>query len=190
MVILVASHTKTDPEPNLRGQLRGVYSDIDVWLGCDHLYYYIIDHEDEEEDGTVARHRRPVDLERLLNQSRFTKRELQILYRGFKSECPSGLVNEDAFKTIYARFFPGGGEYLSFNLTFYEMLDVMKAIYDMMGKNIPPLLKEEIPRRHVEIFFQKMDQNQDGVVTVEEFIDTCQKDENIMKSIGIFENTI
>ncbi|KAL6466761.1 hypothetical protein MHYP_G00245650 [Metynnis hypsauchen] len=197
------------------------------------------DNEDEEQDRTMVRHRRHVDLERLLNQSHFTRRELQILYRGFKSECPSGLVNEDTFKTIYAQFFPGGDvskyahflfsafdtdqngivsfeEFIrglsvllrgsaeeklcwAFNLydlnkdghiTKEEMLDIVKAIYDMMGKNIPPLLKEEIPRQHVEIFFQKMDQNQDGVVTVEEFIDTCQKDENIMKSIGIFENTI
>lgn len=35
-----------------------------------------------------------------------------------------------------------------------EMLDIMKAIYDMMGKWTYPILKEETPRQHVEIFFQ------------------------------------
>lgn len=30
----------------------------------------------------------------------------------------------------------------------------MKAIYDMMGKWTYPVLKEETPRQHVEIFFQ------------------------------------
>lgn len=34
------------------------------------------------------------------------------------------------------------------------MLDIMKAIYDMMGKCTYPVLKEETPRQHVEIFFQ------------------------------------
>lgn len=35
-----------------------------------------------------------------------------------------------------------------------EMLDIMKAIYDMMGKCTYPILKEETPRQHVEVFFQ------------------------------------
>ena len=26
-------------------------------------------------------------------------------------ECPTGIVNEDAFKDIYAKFFPQGGKY-------------------------------------------------------------------------------
>lgn len=30
----------------------------------------------------------------------------------------------------------------------------MKAIYDMMGKCTYPVLKEETPRQHVEVFFQ------------------------------------
>ncbi|XP_078256853.1 Kv channel-interacting protein 4 isoform X7 [Rhinoraja longicauda] len=71
-----------------------------------------------------------------------------------------------------------------------EMLDIMKSIYDMMGKYTYPVLREETPRQHVEIFFQKMDKNKDGVVTIDEFIDTCQKDENIMKSMQLFENII
>lgn len=144
------------------------------------------------------------------------------------------------------------------------MLDIMKAIYDMMGKCTYPVLKEETPRQHVEIFFQaaastvypnhiiktphalliffllfppisllqqKMDKNKDGVVTIDEFIDCCQnvsctatqvtlfstlapatvgiisvcmqvskslfilyffgpQDENIMRSMHLFENII
>lgn len=37
---------------------------------------------------------------------------------------------------------------------FQEMLDIMKAIYDMMGKCTYPVLKEDAPRQHVETFFQ------------------------------------
>uniref|UniRef100_K7FS09 Potassium voltage-gated channel interacting protein 2 n=1 Tax=Pelodiscus sinensis TaxID=13735 RepID=K7FS09_PELSI len=60
-------------------------------------------------------------------------------------------------------------------ITKEEMLDIMKSIYDMMGKYTYPAMREEAPREHVENFFQKMDRNRDGVVTIEEFIESCQK---------------
>ena len=31
------------------------------------------------------------------------------IYRGFKTECPTGLITEEAFTGIYSRFFPHGG---------------------------------------------------------------------------------
>ena len=32
------------------------------------------------------------------------------IYRGFKTECPTGLITEEAFQGIYSRFFPHGGK--------------------------------------------------------------------------------
>lgn len=82
----------------------------------------------------------------------------------------------------------------------------MKAIYDMMGKCTYPVLREETPRQHVEVFFQagvpgrlstpeggvftssvsclpqKMDRNKDGVVTIDEFIDCCQNVRRLSRS--------
>ncbi|XP_075010973.1 A-type potassium channel modulatory protein KCNIP2 isoform X2 [Calonectris borealis] len=226
--------------------------------------------EDEFELSTVCH--RPEGLEQLQEQTKFTRKELQVLYRGFKNECPSGIVNEENFKQIYSQFFPQGGECPSlfpspcparvspgggghttpphtvclppdsstyatflfnafdtdhdgsvsfedfvsglsiilrgtiddrlnwaFNLydlnkdgciTKEEMLDIMKSIYDMMGKYTYPAMREEAPREHVENFFQKMDRNKDGVVTIEEFLESCQKDENIMRSMQLFDNVI
>ncbi|XP_044875105.1 Kv channel-interacting protein 4 isoform X1 [Mauremys mutica] len=165
--------------------------------------------EDEMEIATV-RHR-PEALELLEAQSKFTKKELQILYRGFKNECPSGIVNEETFKEIYSQFFPQGDsttyahflfnafdtdhngsvsfedfimglsillrgtvqEKLNWAFNLYdinkdgyitkeEMLDIMKAIYDMMGKCTYPVLKEDAPRQHVETFFQVGQDNKKG----------------------------
>ncbi|XP_055485979.1 Kv channel-interacting protein 2 isoform X4 [Psammomys obesus] len=179
--------------------------------------------EDEFELSTVCH--RPEGLEQLQEQTKFTRKELQVLYRGFKNECPSGIVNEENFKQIYSQFFPQGDSSTyatflfnafdtnhdgsvsfedfvaglsvilrgtvddrlnwAFNLydlnkdgciTKEEMLDIMKSIYDMMGKYTYPALREEAPREHVESFFQKMDRNKDGVVTIEEFIESCQQD--------------
>ncbi|KAF6270438.1 potassium voltage-gated channel interacting protein 3 [Rhinolophus ferrumequinum] len=193
---------------------------------------------DSELELSMVRHQ-PEGLEQLQAQTKFTKKELQSLYRGFKNECPSGLVDEDTFKLIYSQFFPQGdattyAHFLfsafdadgngaihfedfvvglsvllrgtvqeklkwAFNLydinkdgciTKEEMLAIMKSIYDMMGRHTYPLLREEAPLEHVERFFQKMDRNQDGVVTIDEFLETCQKDENIMNSMQLFENVI
>uniref|UniRef100_A0A8C8M2T2 EF-hand domain-containing protein n=1 Tax=Oncorhynchus tshawytscha TaxID=74940 RepID=A0A8C8M2T2_ONCTS len=178
--------------------------------------------EDDFELSTVCH--RPEGLDKLQEQTKFTKKELQVLYRGFKNECPSGVVNEETFKTIYSKFFPQGdsGAYAhflfeafdtnkngsvsfedfviglsiilrgtindrlnwAFNLydlnkdgciTKEEMMDIMKSIYDMMGKYTYPCMQDEAPREHVESFFQKMDRNNDGVVTIDEFIESCQK---------------
>uniref|UniRef100_A0A8C8B343 Potassium voltage-gated channel interacting protein 3 n=2 Tax=Strigidae TaxID=30459 RepID=A0A8C8B343_9STRI len=237
------------------------------------------DSGDVEVELSAVRHQ-PEGLEQLLAQTKFTKKELQSLYRGFKNECPSGLVDEETFKLIYSQFFPQGGEsggdpqnqhegggclweknppnltpgaggftasplppradastyahFLfdafdadrngalcfqdfviglsvllrgtvhqklkwAFNLydinkdgyiTKEEMLEIMKSIYDMMGRCTHPTLRDSAPAEHVELFFQKMDRNGDGVVTFEEFLETCQKDKDIMSSMQIFENAI
>ncbi|TWW78865.1 Kv channel-interacting protein 4 [Takifugu flavidus] len=193
--------------------------------------------EDDFELSTVCH--RPESMDKLQEQTKFTKKELQVLYRGFKNECPSGVVNEENFKTIYSQFFPQGDSSMyahflfeafdtdkngsvsfedfvfglsiilrgtvndrlnwAFNLydlnkdgciTKEEMLDIMKSIYDMMGKYTYPTMQDDAPREHVESFFQKMDRNKDGVVTIDEFIESCKKDENIMQSMQLFDNVI
>ncbi|KAJ0067198.1 hypothetical protein NL108_012939 [Boleophthalmus pectinirostris] len=172
--------------------------------------------EDDFELSTVCH--RPESMDKLQEQTKFTKKELQVLYRGFKNECPSGVVNEENFKNIYSQFFPQGDSSMyahflfeafdtnkngsvsfedfvfglsiilrgtvndrlnwAFNLydlnkdgciTKEEMLDIMKSIYDMMGKYTYPSMQEDAPREHVESFFQ---------------------DENIMQSMQLFDNVI
>ncbi|KAF3702083.1 Calsenilin A-type potassium channel modulatory protein 3 Kv channel-interacting protein 3 [Channa argus] len=75
-------------------------------------------------------------------------------------------------------------------ITKEEMLAIMTSIYDMMGRYTLPSVRDDSPFEHVEKFFQKMDRDRDGVVTIDEFIETCQKDENIMASMQLFENVI
>ncbi|XP_043106686.1 Kv channel interacting protein 3b, calsenilin isoform X5 [Puntigrus tetrazona] len=196
------------------------------------------DSADSDLELAMVRHQ-PEGLEQLQAQTKFTRKELQSLYRGFKNECPSGLVDEETFKSIYSQFFPQGdattyAHFLfnafdmdrngsirfedfviglsvllrgsvteklrwAFNLydinkdgyiTKEEMLAIMKSIYDMMGRYTFPCVKDDAACEHVEKFFQKMDRNRDGVVTIDEFIETCQKDENIMSSMQLFENVI
>uniref|UniRef100_A0A8C9YHE9 Potassium voltage-gated channel interacting protein 2 n=1 Tax=Sander lucioperca TaxID=283035 RepID=A0A8C9YHE9_SANLU len=146
---------------------------------------------------------RPQRLDHLVHQTNFSKKELQVLYRGFKNECPHGVVDEETFKSIYSKFFPQGDSsmYAHFlfeafdihnngSVSFEEMTNIMDSIYDMMGKYTDPCMRDNAPKEHVDNFFQKMDKNNDGVVTIEEFLDTCQKDESIMQSMHMFDNVI
>ncbi|XP_056326546.1 Kv channel-interacting protein 2 [Danio aesculapii] len=203
------------------------------------LYYWILkaeSPEDELKDFSFVCHR-PELLEIPQEETKFSKTELQFLYRGFKNECPSGFVNEKVFKLIYSQFFPQGDsrvyahflfeafdtnrngclsfqefvaglslilrgsmyDRLNWAFNFYdldkdgfitrkEMMNVMKSIYDMMGKYVHPEINEETAREHVENFFQKMDRDRDGVITIEEFMESCQKDENIMRSMRLFDS--
>uniref|UniRef100_T1J5U2 EF-hand domain-containing protein n=1 Tax=Strigamia maritima TaxID=126957 RepID=T1J5U2_STRMM len=65
------------------------------------------EHESDELEMHVVRYK-PDGLDALCRNTKFSKKELQFLYRGFKQECPSGIVNEETFKSIYAQFFPQG----------------------------------------------------------------------------------
>lgn len=71
-----------------------------------------VDSELEELDTPIRY--RPDSLSTLCRTTRFTEAEIKRIYRGFKAECPSGVVREDTFKLIYAQFFPQGGKLLLF----------------------------------------------------------------------------
>jgi len=195
------------------------------------------DNEFDDLELQVVRYK-PEGLEALCKSTKFSKKELQIMYRGFKQECPTGIVNEDTFKSIYAQFFPqdssayahyvfktfdteGKGtisfedfvmglsvlsrgtlhEKLQWAFSLYdingdgiitkdEMLDIVTAIYAMMGKFAEPCFDEHSAREHVERIFLKMDQNKDGVISVEEFMDSCRRDQSITESMQMFDTVL
>ncbi|CAM4872152.1 unnamed protein product [Rotaria socialis] len=59
-----------------------------------------------------SRSYRPCSLDELVARTKFDKKEIQVIYQGFKQECPSennlGIVNEQTFKNIFGQFFPFG----------------------------------------------------------------------------------
>lgn len=192
---------------------------------------------DLEDLETPPRYR-PDSLESLCRATRFTEAELKRIYRGFKAECPTGVVREDTFKGIYSQFFPQGAntslyahyvfntldhdhsgllsfedfvqglsilsrgsldEKLRWTFSLYdingdgfitreEMTDIVTAIYELMGKFTEPCVDESTVRDKVDRIFQKMDQNKDGVVTLEEFLDCCMRDEDISQSMAVFDS--
>lgn len=45
-------------------------------------------------------------------------------------------------------------------------------------------------REQVDRVFCKLDRNQDGVITIEEFLETCLKDEVVTKSLQMFDEEL
>nr|XP_045605019.1 calsenilin-like isoform X3 [Procambarus clarkii] len=194
---------------------------------------------------------KPVKLEELCKQTKFTRQEIRLMYRGFKQECPEGVVQEDAFKEIYAKFFPHGidsslyahhvfkafdlnsngqisfrdllvslsqllrgtaYDKLKFAFKLYdvngdgcitkaELTDIVSSVHELMGRSshnrhdADDVLEEvsragvedKQTREHVERLFKKLDLNGDGVVTIDEFIQSCMQDEVITESLKVFE---
>jgi len=51
---------------------------------------------------------RPESLDSICAMTKFSKKEVQLIYRSFKQGCPNGIVNLKQFQEIFAQFFPQG----------------------------------------------------------------------------------
>uniref|UniRef100_A0A670IPH7 Potassium voltage-gated channel interacting protein 3 n=1 Tax=Podarcis muralis TaxID=64176 RepID=A0A670IPH7_PODMU len=134
------------------------------------------DSSDSELELSTIRHQ-PEGLDQLQALTKFTKKELQSLYRGFKNECPSGLVDEETFKLIYAQFFPQGDAtmyaHFLFNAFDVDRNGAIRFEDFVIGLSI--LLRGTVHEK-LKWAFNLYDINKDGYITKEEML-------AIMKSI-------
>eukprot|EP00061_Rhincodon_typus_P015882 g43808.t1 len=122
--------------------------------------------EDEFEPSTVCH--RPEGLEQLQGQTKFTKKELQVLYRGFKTECPSGVVNEETFKQIYSQFFPQGDSsmYAHFLFNAFDTDHNGSVSFENFVTGLSVILRGSIEDK-LSWAFNLYDLNKDGCITRE-----------------------
>ncbi|XP_049859843.1 Kv channel-interacting protein 1-like [Schistocerca gregaria] len=73
-------------------------------------------------------------------------------------------------------------------ITRQEMLEVISAIYNLVGDAKDASHTHRTPQQHVERIFKKLDLNHDGVITVDEFINYCSADENVRNSFAVFDD--
>ncbi|KYN38076.1 Kv channel-interacting protein 2, partial [Trachymyrmex septentrionalis] len=168
-----------------------------------------------------GRHK-PEELATLAATTRFSRKEIQLIYRGFKQECPSdasqyahyvfntmkrkpsGKISFEEFLTILSKVSRGSvEEKLQWVFGLYdldgdgliskeEMLDVVGSIYEMLGRYTQPQILEPhvAAREHVDRIFHLMDANKDGVVTIEELVQWCSKDEQLLRSLDTLDTVL
>lgn len=71
-----------------------------------------------------------------------------------------------------------------------ELGEIVQSVHELMGRRANQLEDDRKAREQVETVFQKFDLNADGVITIEEFLETCLKDENITKSLSMFDSDL
>lgn len=59
-----------------------------------------------------------------------------------------------------------------------------------MGKRANNAEHERKARDQVDRVFRKFDLNQDGVITIEEFLEICLKDDTVTKSLQMFDTEL
>lgn len=73
-------------------------------------------------------------------------------------------------------------------ITRQELRDVVCSVYALLGRRSST--DERALRDHVDRVFQKMDVNRDGVVTMDEFMQMCSKDDTIARSLTLLDTTL
>lgn len=71
-----------------------------------------------------------------------------------------------------------------------ELSEIVHSVHELMGRRPCQVDDDRRAREQVEKVFRKFDLNQDGVITIEEFLETCLKDEAITKSLQMFDEDL
>jgi len=105
--------------------------------------------------------------------SRFSPASLRRLYRGFKTECPTGLMTEEAFRQVFAKFFPNGASCSAYSHYVFSSMDPGDSglvSFEEFAK-VLSLLKKGSMEEKLAWTFQLYDINGDGVLNRTEIED-------------------
>jgi Ca2+-binding EF-hand superfamily protein len=134
-----------------------------------HIFINKSDDYGVDELETQVTRCKPEDIESLSKHTKFSRHELQVMYRGFKQECPSGIVNEDTFKDIYARFFPQGDTTTYAHLVFkmFDLRHIGTINFEDFVRSLSLLARGTLEEK-LRWTFNLYDVNEDGVITKDE----------------------
>nr|XP_012147160.1 PREDICTED: Kv channel-interacting protein 4 [Megachile rotundata] len=155
--------TKRPPRPLYRRLINYIRQ---AWTGVK----FALDSEYEEEQ--TPRYR-PDSLASLCRATRFTEAELKRIYRGFKAECPTGVVREETFKCIYSQFFPQGANTSQYAHYVFNTLDQDHSgilSFEDFVTGLSILSRGSIDEK-LRWTFSLYDINGDGCITREEMTD-------------------
>ncbi|XP_014230935.1 calsenilin-like isoform X1 [Trichogramma pretiosum] len=122
--------------------------------------------------GIAMRHR-PEELTTLAAKTRFSRKEIQMIYRGFKQEAPTGYVDEDAFKHIFSQFFPQGdaSQYAHYVFNTIKQKQTSGKINFEEFLTILSNISRGTVEEKLQWVFGLYDLDGDGLISKEEMID-------------------
>uniref|UniRef100_A0A914ZRT7 EF-hand domain-containing protein n=1 Tax=Parascaris univalens TaxID=6257 RepID=A0A914ZRT7_PARUN len=196
-------------------------------------------YDDPDDEPPPAPRYRPQSITDICAITKFTKREIQIMYRAFKQGCPCGTIMLPQFQEIYAQFFPQGNankyaeyvfktfdrdedgminfeefvvglsvisrgtntEKLEWIFDLYdinkkgcirqtELMLVVQSIYELLGRHTNPPISKRAVVDHVVDVFKKIDKNDDGIVTRQEFVEICKSNKLLCDSLKLFDTRL
>ncbi|KPP70346.1 hypothetical protein Z043_110830 [Scleropages formosus] len=130
-------------------------------------------------------------------------------YKGFIKDCPSGQLDAAGFQKIYKQFFPFGDptKFATFVFNVFdenklydldndgyitrdEMLNIVDAIYQMVGNTVELPEEENTPEKRVDRIFAMMDKNADGKLTLQEFQEGSKADPSIVQALSLYDGLV
>ncbi|KAG7230334.1 hypothetical protein INR49_024438 [Caranx melampygus] len=134
------------------------------------------DKADDDLEMTMVCHR-PEGLDQLEAQTNFSKRELQVLYRGFKNECPSGVVNEETS----SKSTPNASTYAHYLFNAFDAAHTGSIKFEDFVTALSILLRGTITEK-LQWTFNLYDINRDGYINKEEMTDIVRAIYDMMGS--------
>jgi len=130
------------------------------------------------EEVTLPQRYRPDNLTSLCEATGFSSSEIKRIYRGFKTECPTGLVTEEVFYSIFSKFFPLVGDAYNANASSYshyvfstlDLDDTGVITFEEFALGLSTLLNGSLEEK-LRWTFHLYDLNGDGVITKDEMED-------------------
>ncbi|XP_060869964.1 Kv channel-interacting protein 1-like isoform X1 [Metopolophium dirhodum] len=128
--------------------------------------------EDIDEFNIHVSRYRPEELTKLTKITKFNKKEIQLIYRGFKQECPTGMVDEDSFKHIFSQFFPQGdaSQYAQYVFNTIKRNQTGKISFEDFLAILSKVSRGSVQEK-LHWIFGLYDLNKDGVITKKEMQD-------------------
>ncbi|KTG33080.1 hypothetical protein cypCar_00004050 [Cyprinus carpio] len=71
-----------------------------------------------------------------------------------------------------------------------EMLNIVDAIYQMVGNTVDLPEEENTPEKRVDRIFAMMDKNADGKLTLQEFQEGSKADPSIVQALSLYDGLV
>lgn len=109
---------------------------------------------------------KPISIKKLENLTRFSRKELQVIYQGFKRVCPTGYANKNTFISVYQSFFPGraSSSYAELCFRVFDKEHSGELTFEQFARSLSQVTRGSEMEK-IDWIFELYDLNGDGYIT-------------------------